>query len=971
MFRSYIANHQEYRARLETAYNRTFKTHLAAPVKTYPVKIAGWKNAGDGGKTLKGHQWQSVHQLYRKQCGISALGTGFGKTATAIGLMALLRQEGKAKRVFLQVPNNKVKDWIEEINSVMPSLKVASIDPEEPGYASRDKRYARYQRMAGSDADIILMPESAASEIQLSAENDAAVTGRIAFRYKLEQENGTGRQQELAALRGEYKAHSGKANRAVSFEDFGCDCLVVDEAHRYKNLFTSTLSRETGMNDGRQSAKAMSLYKKSEYIREHNNQNNVFLLTATPLTNSPLEYYNMMQYIAPEELRAMGVNTIDSFIREFARIELGWLYDWGHGQVKQGNILTGFKNLPTLQNLFFAYTDLQNNPLAAGIEKPLAENIPHLIPADETQTAVIKSISAELDHYKALSWEQRKEEYPGENFLTFYSRLRTASLDLELYDPQTYRDWNNPKLAALARNARESYTATGGGQVVFCDRVFSSDGSLNVHDKIKRELVKAGFKESQIGIVNGFTKSGGAKSDGALEKEVSKAIELYNAGKYKVLVGSTACIGEGVNLQKNSSSVHHFDIPFRPSDFIQRNGRVDRQGNEQKTVGLHSYLAAGTIDNYSVNLVQRKANWIDQLLRTTSDVFTNPDDENSIDADELLLALTEEWGDKEAARERRAELEKRKAEKIREARTDRMNGHLKNLSLARGALAGLEGKETSKDYAKRLGQIRNLEAALKDNPVFTRQDLLGTAEPFLYGDGTVYRAGDIIVNRSGTFLVEAFNFKKQELRCRELLSGEERREKEANARNYNGGRYNDTRAFTLAELSVKQDNGYSRGAALAHYQKAPKETREAVIAAGSRDFYRLPEEVKERYYGLHVTVHRERYSSFDPVVFYRGETGALGIARARGSGEHDELNPFSREGREAILAGLKAEFTRNKYDTDITKDLGETIPELYKPVKAAIAAREHREREEILKTERLKHPVSKTAKHIHVTGVRI
>jgi len=237
LFRSFISNHENYRAQLESEYNRKFKTHIVAPVKTYPVVIAGWKDKSNGGKDIKPHQWQSIHHLYRNQRGISALGTGFGKTVTAIALMSLLRQEDKAHRIFLQVPNNKIKDWIEEIHDVMPSLKIASIDPEESGYSSRDKRYAKYQAMARSDADIILMPESSASEIQLSAENDARITQEISILYKIEKSGSTARQQEMAALKGEYKAASGKTNVTVCFEDFGCDAIFVDEAHRYKNLY--------------------------------------------------------------------------------------------------------------------------------------------------------------------------------------------------------------------------------------------------------------------------------------------------------------------------------------------------------------------------------------------------------------------------------------------------------------------------------------------------------------------------------------------------------------------------------------------------------------------------------------------------------------------------------------------------------------------------------------------------------------
>ena len=957
LFRSYISNHEEYRKQLESEYNRKFKTHIIAPVKTYPVEIKGWKNAVEGGKTLKPHQWQSTHHLYRNQCGISALGVGFGKTVTGISLMSLLRQEGKAHRIFLQVPNNKIKDWIEEIRDVMPSLKIASIDPEEPGYSSRDKRYAKYQAMARSDADIILMPESSASEIGLSPENDKRVSENVAFNYKLEKSDGTARQQQKAELKGEKKSVSGKTNVTVCFEDFGCDALFVDEAHRYKNLFTSSLSRETGMNDGRQSAKAMSLYKKSEYIREKNHGKNVYLLTATPLTNSPLEYYNMMQYIAPDELRRMGVSTIDGFIKEFANIEYGWLYDWSNGQAKQGNILTGFKNLQTLQNLFFTYTDLQNNPDAIGLDKPKSKNKPHIIPAEKKQMSVVKSISDELEKYKKMPAEQRKESYDGQNFLTFYSQLRTASLDLELFDPHKYKNWKNPKLETLAHNAYESYQKTKGGQVIFCDRVFSSDASFNIHEKIKTELIAQGFKEKDIVIVNGFTKSGGNKNESAIEKECSKAVEDYNAGKYKVIIGSTACIGEGLNLQKNSSSVHHFDIPFRPSDFIQRNGRIDRQGNEQDTVNLNTYLSAGTIDNYSVNLVQRKANWIDQMLRTKSDVFTNPNDDNAIDADELLLALTEEWGDKEKAVERRAELERQKEQQIKEAQTKQMKGHLKSLSLALGSLEPLKKNTESNEYKKRLAQVNNLETALKNNPVFTRLDLFESREPFLYNSdkNKIFRKGDVFITNYNTFQIDSINFKKQEVDVTELVSDETKRERKI--KHY--GDYSE-KTLSLSEICGSK-NKWSSSEELYHIEKSSKETAEIARTAGSQTFYSLPEDIKEKYYGLHILVSSKHSNTCNPVVFHIDKNGDLNIGNLSHlrSEEGKILNPFSAEGKEAITSALEKGINFPDDHTDYNKNLiletlSKTMPQLKTQIEKVMLKNENDQ--EVLKAALIEKP---------------
>jgi hypothetical protein len=527
--------------------------------------------------------------------------------------------------------------------------------------------------------------------------------------------------------------------------------------------------------------------------------------------------------------------------------------------------------------------------------------------------------------------------------------MRTASLDLELFDPVKYKDWKNPKLEALAGNAFANYRETKGGQVIFCDRVFSSDASFNIHEKIKKSLVSQGFKEKDIVIVNGFTKSGGNKSDGMIEKEVSKAIADYNAGKYKVIIGSTACIGEGVNLQKNSSAVHHFDIPFRPSDFIQRNGRVDRQGNEQDKVGLHTYLAAGTIDNYSVNLVQRKANWIDQMLRTKSEVFTNPNDENSIDADELLLALTEEWGDKDAALKRREALEIQKNEKIKEAREKQMKANLKSLSLARGALLPL--KENSAEYKKRLDQITSLETSLKNNPVFTKHDLMDNHEPFLYDGNSnkIYRKGDVIIVHSGTFLVEDFNFKKQELSCTGLESDEKRRERISREKSYGGsGKPTVKKDFTLPELS---GNGkrYSYNEALYHLEKTSVKEQEMIKDLDGKKFYSFPEDKKEKYYDMHLSIIRESHSgNFNPVIFSISQDGFLEISEGRNSSRRDKaINPFSPEGKASIHKAIEKGVYCGDYfkvSDAMLKTIGGTLPEFKDGITQAVEKAE-REKE--------------------------
>jgi len=914
-FKNYIANHSTYRDELERKYNRIFNTEIGVPVKTYPVYIEGWRTDA---KTPKGHQWQSVHHLYREGKGISALGTGFGKTLTAIALHALLKQEGHIHRAWFQVPNNKVKDWVKEFHEVLPNRTIGFVDPEMQGYSSREKRYSLYQHLASSAYDIILMPESSAGEIQLSPEHDRTIVDEVI--YKHVGEKGDSKSERFIENLKESvnrKLENGKTNRTICFEDFGCDAVFVDEAHRYKNLFSSTLSRETGLNDGRQSAKAMALFKKAEYIRRTNDGKNVYLLTATPLTNSPLEYFNMLMYIAPDELERFGIATIDGFIKNFADIETGTAYDWQNGTITQKKILKGFKNIQTLQNIFFKYTDYQNDPAKINLEKPDAYNHPNVIPLNPEQTGVLQALSAELEEYKNADSDERRDLFPGQNYLTFYSKMRTASLDLELYDPALYQRWQNPKLDALAINARRNYLETKGGQVVFCDRVFSSDGSFNIHDKIKEALCNTGFKENEIVIVNGFTKSGSLKNDSMVEKEVSQAVEAFNRGTYKVIIGSTACIGEGLNLQENSSALHHFDIPFRPSDFIQRNGRIDRQGNSQNAVALHTYMSAGTIDNYSVSLVQRKANWIDQLLKTKSNVFINPNDENYLDADELLLALTEEWGDSSKADERRKEMDRAKEEMLIEAQNQKRKEQLASLSLQRGSLISYRGDKGQMSYQNRLRKIAMLEKSLKENPAFTEHSLVKTPIPFLYAkeSDTIIRKGDIFIYQGKPFEVDSLNFKRREFHARPIWEGEIR-----NAPS--------DKNISMSVSDLKEER------ASAYVPQPSRDERKLLKNIHTGDFYGIfDKELQEKHYPLHLVC--ATYNENMPPIFSIGNGGMLSITEERyycyrDPGTVHSLNPFSLDDMNIIQAAAKIGIeTEYNWRLEAYRDLFQAcIPEL-------------------------------------------
>ena len=363
-------------------------------------------------------------------------------------------------------------------------------------------------------------------------------------------------------------------------------------------------------------------------------------------------------------------------------------------------------------------------------------------------------------------------------------------------------------------------------------------------------------------------------------------MEAFNRGTYKVIIGSTACIGEGLNLQGNSSALHHFDIPYCPSDFIQRNGRIDRQGNAQNSVELHTYLSAGTIDNYSVSLVQRKANWIDQLLKTKSSVFLNPNDESYIDADELLLALTEEWGDASKAEERRRELDRMKADKLAEARGKQRRDNLASLSLLRGALLSYNGDKGQMSYQNRQRKVAMLEKSLANNPAFMEHELVTTSTPFLYAKNAdiIVRKSDMLIRRGKPYEVTSLDFRRREFTAHP--SWEKRDSNEGNI------------VTPIHELKDDDTSTY--------FSQSGMEERRFLTSIHTKEFYgHSDRELQERHYHTHMrcSIHNDSR----PPCFTAGDDGTLAVGEARywnyAYGDTGKThNPFSVSGMEAIRA---------------------------------------------------------------------
>lgn len=724
-FRRFVADDPDLKKELEDRYNKYFHNYIVPQRDGHIPPLQGMNQK----ITLNRAQREDINMLYKAGKGISALDVGFGKTFSMIALSQYRKQTGLEKKAFFQVPNNKVKDWEKDIKVLFPNATVATIDSEIE--TSPEKLSKKLHEISNNHYDFVICAESKAVDIGVSEEHERSLDREIYYQW-----NGSDMPSRETKDKGEIRALN-EFDRArsierrakvkdINFEDLGCDAFYVDEAHHLKNLWKpkNQENRDAlGLKLSQDSTRALEAWKKAEHIRKINSDKGVFFATATPFTNTALEYYNMLSHIAPEELRARNMNTIDDFINYYAITEEKLVPNWRSNELQEKNVFVDYNNVDSLRNLLNKYVDYQRDVEKAGIKRPEAKDNKHYIPPTTDQLESIEEVRDAMKAWLRLPKEERK--LSGENPLTFWGRFRAITMDLELYDNKRFKNWVNPKIKLAAETAKQRFAETGSGQVMFCDRVFNSDKDFNFHDKIKNYLVQyGGFKESEIAVVNGFTKGGSAKSDANIEKDVGKVIDQFNKGKIKVLLGTTWTLGEGVNIQDNASDLYHLDIPFRPSDYDQRNGRIHRQGNEQDQVGLH-YLFGTGIDNAAYSMLQRKEDMFARLVEGYTARFAGQGD-NEQDVIDYMSPLGMRYMTSESDEEKAQiieEFKQQRREKQQQINREKSINEFKKYLQIKRSMSKIRDKN-SPNYKTSQTTLQQIRKQLIKNPEFKHHDHL-------------------------------------------------------------------------------------------------------------------------------------------------------------------------------------------------------------------------------------------------------
>ena len=563
---------------------------------------------------LREHQRNAVaHVLYGYNT-LLAHEVGAGKSFEMAASAMELKRLGLCQKSLFVVPNHLTEQWASEFLRLYPNAKLLVTSKKDFEPANRKKFCAR---IATGDYDAVIIGHSQFEKIPLSAERqerliqeqmdeiEEAIEEAKAqvgehFTVKQLEKLRKSLKQKLEKLQG-----ADRKDDVVTFEQLGVDRLFVDESQNYKNLFLYTKMRNVAGLSTSEAQKSSDMFGKCRYLDEITGGRGVIFATGTPLSNSMTEMYTLMRYLQYNTLQQKGLTHFDAWASTFGEtttaIELA---PEGTGY-RARTRFAKFFNLPELMAMFKESADIKTSDQL------------HLpVPDAKFETVVVKPSEIQQDMVQALS-ERAAEVHSGsvdpsvDNMLKITSDGRKIGLDQRLMN-SALPDDPNSKLNACVNNVLRIWNDTKEQkltQLIFCDMSTpKGDGSFNVYDDIRTKLLNAGVPEQEIEFIH----------NADTENKKAELFSKVRSGQVRVLLGSTAKMGAGTNVQTLLVAVHHLDVGWRPSDMTQRNGRIIRQGNQNKQVYVYNYVTESTFDAYLYQTLENKQKFISQIMTSKS-----------------------------------------------------------------------------------------------------------------------------------------------------------------------------------------------------------------------------------------------------------------------------------------------------------------------------------------------------------------
>jgi hypothetical protein len=699
----------KFREEIEDLYNRKFRGFRQREYSDAPFEIPGLATGG-----IKPHIYSGIRRALETGKGIIADDVGLGKTVQGLILARMAKVTGKAKKPMIVVPKSVLANWVAEAEKWFPGANVMVIGETY----TRDKngglkgkqdnaaeRNRKYHDLTQNDYDFVLISQPAWNDLDL----DPVTKGQYInedFWVQRGDALGNAGDKRTNKIREAYDQAIAQRDfktrtDAIYFNDLGVDMIIGDELHAYKNLYAARnrfgqvpkFLGGTGLSN-----RALDMALKTKWLRGENGGLNVYGLTATPTKNSPLEIYSMLTHIAPEAFEQIGIRNSEEFLDRFCEFREESVLTTS-GNIESALVTAGFKNMDELRDIMRRYIN-RRTAESVGLQLPARDDRQHLVDMSAEQNAVY------ADLREAALASKSKD---GPHIFSVMSDMAKAAMDLELYSPEKYTGAQSPKYDAAIEQIKAG--AEDGGQVVFADHV-------HVHGKLVDALVAAGMPRDQIGVMN---------ADSAPTSASRQNItDAFNANKLKVVIGNTATMGEGQNMQMGTTDIHHMDLPWDPASFQQRNGRGLRQGNTKESVRIHTYLAKGSFDGYRHQSMRAKKDWQD-LLWNGGDRVENLAREGAMSRDDLMVMLSANPDEAREALAKNKDIAKAKFDAQKYTTAAENFGRFQSM---RTTLAKMKPADREKPAAQRLAvKADRLKIALQADTHFKAKHALDSTSP--------------------------------------------------------------------------------------------------------------------------------------------------------------------------------------------------------------------------------------------------
>ena len=610
-FKDWIFKDRERRESLVALYNEKFNCIRPREYDGSHIQFFGMNPE----IALRPHQRNAIAHILYGHNTLLAHTVGAGKTYEMVAAAMEKKRLGLCSKTLVAVPNHLTGQFASEALKLYPNANIL-VTTQRDFEKSNRKRFCA--KIATGNYDIVVIGHSQFEKIPLSDARKAEFIRKQIDELEMQLESMDNSDSRLTVKQLESKKKqlktklsnlldAPKRDDVVTFEELGADSLMVDEAHNFKNLMTVTKMHNIAGISTTESQKASDLFMKCQYLDEITGARGVTFATGTPISNSMTELYTMQRYLQQYTLERNGLANFDSWAATFGEtvtaIELA---PEGTGY-RTKTRFARFFNLPELMAMFKECADIQTADM-------LKLPVPALVGGKPTNiqlkpSEIQKQMVAELGERADKIRNKMVKPYE-DNMLKITNDGRKLALDQRLIDPDLPDDPDSKVNICVGKifDIWEQTMPQRSAQLVFCDLSTPKAGVFNVYDDMKAKLIERGIPETEIAFIHE------ANTD-------ARKTELFGkvrSGAVRVLMGSTAKMGAGTNVQQRLVALHHLDVPWRPSDIEQREGRILRQGNENKEVYVFRYVTEGTFDAYSWQLIENKQKFIGQIMTSKS-----------------------------------------------------------------------------------------------------------------------------------------------------------------------------------------------------------------------------------------------------------------------------------------------------------------------------------------------------------------